>query len=169
MPSQAGQDEFVLNSLSHKTEGKYLEIGAGDPVIDSNTYVLEMDYNWGGISIDKDYSLNQAWATRRRGWHCLNALEINWLEFLGPVLQFDYLSMDVDDAQMALVLKFPWNKIRFSVMTIEHDAYRVGTKIRDSIREILKWHEYEIVKADVAPTGKPFEDWWVSKSLLTKK
>ena len=50
--SQAGQDKFVLESLDYKRNGFYVEIGAFHSKNISNTYVLEQDYNWNGISFE---------------------------------------------------------------------------------------------------------------------
>lgn len=169
MPSQAGQDDFVIEVLKGKRNGTFLDIGCGHPVYSNNTAKLARDYGWTGISVDYDHELPPVWQSHGREMRCENAIELNWEMFLWQFPQIDYLSMDVDEAQMALVVKFPWDKIRFSVMTIEHDAYRFGDKIRDSIREIIGANGYEIMKADVAPTGKPFEDWWVAKTLLPIK
>jgi hypothetical protein len=50
--SQAGQDRFVLQSLDYKHNGFYLEIGAYNSKEISNTYILEKQYNWSGVSFD---------------------------------------------------------------------------------------------------------------------
>lgn len=52
--SQAGQDLFVVAMTQGKTHGTWLEIGCGDPVRSSNTYLLEKRLEWSGTSIDKD-------------------------------------------------------------------------------------------------------------------
>ena len=48
--SQASQDEFtytILYDLLHKNdEGFYLEIGAGYPIENNNTYFFERNLNW---------------------------------------------------------------------------------------------------------------------------
>jgi hypothetical protein len=51
--SQAGQDLFVISILQGKTNGYFLEIGAGHPVHSSNTFVLEKKFNFTGHSIDQ--------------------------------------------------------------------------------------------------------------------
>ena len=50
--SQISQDLFVLDTLSYKKNGFFIEVGAGDGVNLSNTYLLERDYNWTGILIE---------------------------------------------------------------------------------------------------------------------
>ena len=47
--SQNGQDLFVLKKLNYKRNGYFVEIGVGDGIHISNTYLLEKDYGWTGI------------------------------------------------------------------------------------------------------------------------
>jgi FkbM family methyltransferase len=47
--SQLGQDLFVAKYLKYKKNGFFVEIGVGDGVNLSNTYLLETKYNWSGI------------------------------------------------------------------------------------------------------------------------
>ena len=55
--SQAYQDLFVLSMLDGKTNGRYVEIGAYDAKIFSNTFILESIFNWEGFSIEIDKTL----------------------------------------------------------------------------------------------------------------
>ena len=50
--SQSGQDQFAYNISG--LNGIYLEIGAHHPLLNSNTYNLEVACNWKGISIEND-------------------------------------------------------------------------------------------------------------------
>ena len=53
--SEVFQDIFVLQCLDGKKGGKYLEIGAADAVSGNNTYLLEKEFGWTGLSIDYDW------------------------------------------------------------------------------------------------------------------
>ena len=46
------QDIFVAEILKRKRNGTYVEIGSNDPKIGNNTYLLEKNYEWKGLSID---------------------------------------------------------------------------------------------------------------------
>jgi hypothetical protein len=50
--SQAGQDLFVVGILQGKRNGTFLEIGSGHPIDISNTWLLELFFNFTGDSID---------------------------------------------------------------------------------------------------------------------
>ena len=52
--SQSMQDMFVLSMLDGKKNGVYVEIGADQPRVISNTYLLENDFDWSGVSFELD-------------------------------------------------------------------------------------------------------------------
>lgn len=52
MFSQLGQDEWVLEKLDNKTNGFFVEIGAGDGILNSNTMHLQVVYGWKGILVE---------------------------------------------------------------------------------------------------------------------
>jgi len=47
--SQLRQDLFVLSQLNFKRNGFFVEFGAGNGISDSNTFLLEKEFNWNGI------------------------------------------------------------------------------------------------------------------------
>lgn len=156
--SQVGQDLWVLEKLNYKRNGTFLDIGCGHPIEGNNTYILERDYEWNGISIDRDTTLQSSWVCNGRFLICCDCLEAKLLS--PPNIHFDYLSLDIDDSQLAFVRIFPWDKIRFSVMTVEHDSYRFGDSPKDEIRDILHKSGYVIDRKDIGE--KRFEDWWIN-------
>lgn len=52
--SQVFQDLFVTYLLNQKKNGYFIEIGVGNGVDLSNTYLLEKKYNWDGILCEPD-------------------------------------------------------------------------------------------------------------------
>lgn len=167
--SNAGQDEFAFKLNSKKTNGFYLEIGCGDPILENNTIFLE-SIGWSGISIDyvqHDYS------NRKNKYFKENALEISYKHFLRenntPKI-IDYLSLDIDLSTTECLNRLPLNEYAFKVITIEHDAYRFGDAPRSAQRKILTNAGYYLLCADVTTPplfeNQYFEDWWVHPSYI---
>jgi FkbM family methyltransferase len=77
MASQLGQDLFVLEVLGGMRGGFYLDSGAADGVIASNTLLLESSYGWNGICIEPDKAYFAA-LVRNRRCHCLNCCLFNY-------------------------------------------------------------------------------------------
>jgi FkbM family methyltransferase len=50
--SQIGQDLEVLKRYNNKRDGFFVEIGASDGIVFSNTYLLEKFFNWKGICVE---------------------------------------------------------------------------------------------------------------------
>lgn len=51
--SQNGQDIYVINEIyKGKKNGYFIELGAADGIIFSNTLMLEKNYNWRGLCIE---------------------------------------------------------------------------------------------------------------------
>lgn len=163
--SQVGQDLWVLEQFAHKRDGTFLDIGAGEPIRTSNTWLLESEFGWTGLAVDFNASLNSQWDEAKRKLIVANAVELDWVELSKPFGgRFDYLSLDIDDWQLEFCQKFPWHQVSFGVMTVEHDSYRFGENFRDDIRHILLGAGYVCVRPDVTVgpvSKKPFEDWWI--------
>lgn len=176
--SQASQDLFVLMCLNGKIEGTYLEVGANEPINNSNTYLLESKFNWSGTSIDiienKEYK-----KIRNNEYLIQDALSIDYKELLKDFpKRIDYLSLDIDPLEQTLkCLKLlHLSDYRFSVITYEHDFYsqspQIAYPIRQESRKILMDHGYKLVCSDVcvniADTQwvAPFEDWWVDPEVV---
>jgi hypothetical protein len=166
--SQAGQDDWVIETLKGKRDGTFLDVGCYMPMEINNTFKLEREFGWTGVGVDRAFRFKAEWENCDRKFHCADVLEIDWKGLCATYFHappIDYLSLDVDEHQLEVVRKFPWDKIHFNVMTIEHDSYRFGNEARDEIRSILKSHGYKMAVEDVAIAGVPFEDWWISESL----
>ena len=162
--SQAGQDRFVYEVLIKTgivplgTKGSFLDIGcAGDDL--SNTWALE-EIGWRGLLVDV---IPQPSALKRKsGFLQADATKT---AIIIPRPNVDYLSLDVDEATLDALKRLDLDKVRFKVITIEHDAYRFGDKLRPGEREILTKAGYKLVCADVC-NPVPFEDWWVDAPYL---
>ena len=171
--SQIGQDEFVLKTLKNKRDGLYLDIGCAGPVHINNTYVLEKEFNWKGISIDLDSGFAKLWeeSNRKNSKFILqDALTVDYDKIIGDLLKennkdrIDYLSMDLEPPSLTLdaLYKVPLDKYRFSVITFEHDLYRNNLDLMMKSREIFQKHNYILLVSNINNQ----EDWWFDSTLI---
>ena len=69
--SQIGQDLWVLEKTRHKRNGFFVEAGACDGILLSNTLLLEQDYGWNGICAEPNPHYYQA-LLKNRNCQCDN-------------------------------------------------------------------------------------------------
>jgi len=165
------QDMFVLACLNGKRNGTYLEIGSGDPIIHSNTALLEKDFGWKGISIDTKPALCYKFREERLNTIInADARQIGYSDLFDKHCvnhHTDYLQIDCDDASLDTLKRLPLETHKFGVITFEHDAYRSGPKRRDEARSILKEHGYILMVNDLAMNELySYEDWFVHPDIV---
>jgi hypothetical protein len=167
--SQAYQDMFVLSILNGKRDGVFFEIGCGDPVHGNNTKLLE-EWGWKGTSIDLDPNMTAKFSKERRSFVITgDATRLDYDALIDK--DYDYLQIDIDPALNSLnaLLRIPFEKHRFAVVTFEHDDY-CSPGIKERSRQYLQSHGYVLVIGDVAPDHyNSFEDWWVHPALVDPK
>lgn len=175
--SQAWQDEFVANLLNFKHNGYFIDIGSTDGINQSNSYFFESELTWQGICVERGLGYTEHY-NKNRTCTFLNtdALQIDYkslLDNLSYPKQIDYLSIDIDENSSKVLSKLPLDKYKFSVITIEHDAYRFAHTLRNEEREALRHYGYTLLFPDVlVPLGcgmgpdLPFEDWWIDASMF---
>ena len=172
--SQSMQDMFVLSMLDGKRNGIYVEIGADQPRVISNTYLLEKDFDWSGISFELDSDKVAFFNTiRKNKCLCEDATLYDYkslFEERSYPKQIDYLQLDIDPAEGTLrALKtLPLDDYRFSVITYETDVYSSGADIQDEQIKILESHGYQLVTKNVKCEGNPYEDWWVDPAIVSE-
>lgn len=170
--SRENQDLFVLSVLDKKQNGTYLEIGSAYPILDNNTYLLESEFNWDGLSIDYNQSfVNEFTSIRRNQCICFDATIIDYNALITeyyPSTHIDYLQLDIDPPSntFKVLENIDFNKVSFSVITYEHDFYNGGSVERDLSRKILESHGYTRVISDVMHNGLVFEDWYVNETYM---
>ena len=172
--SQSMQDMFVLSMLDGKRDGVYVEIGADQPRVISNTYLLENNFDWSGVSFELDADKVTYFNSIRKN-KCLSEDATLYdykslFEERNYPKQIDYLQLDIDPAEGTLrALKaLPLDDYRFSVITYETDVYSSGADIQDEQIEILESHGYQLVAKNVKCEGNPYEDWWVDPAIVSE-
>lgn len=177
-PSQAGQDLFVIAMLQGKKNGTFFELGCGNLQYHSNTYLLDREFNFSGISIDKADDHN-SWSQQRTNTTHLVMDALDY-DYGSMSAHYDYLQVDIDPPLANLdILKLAVKNSEFSVITFEHDAWNNKEEsefVRQESRKFLTEHGYELVVNDVTIVPRNgigfikqpiyFEDWWVNPKYV---
>lgn len=177
--SKEHQDLFVLAVTNSKRNGTYFEVGSGNPVSGSNTYLLETEFGWTGVSLEiVDEDVRKFKKIRKNKCFCLDAANTDLTDVifknkLGN--HIDFLQLDIDPYfnTFKALNNINFDKVSFSVVTYEHDAYKGGTKEREASRSILMSKGYSIVMADVCFRreygNSAFEDWYINEKYMTSE
>jgi len=171
--SQASQDSFVYTLLygllGKKDVGYYLDIGAYDPILISNSYLFEKHFQWLGVSIEISTEFENRWkSTRKNPLIIQDATQSDYISILDAFpREIDYLSLDVDGYYDVVLERIFLSDHIFKVLTVEHDFYRFGDVFRNKERSILFSQGYYLLCPDVVIEGYgSFEDWWIHPSAF---
>lgn len=173
--SQAFQDMFVLSMLDGKRNGFYVEVGGDHPSTINNTYLLETEFDWKGISFEiREESVNFYNESRKNKCLCADATKVHYIKVFEEnnfPNQIDYLQLDIEPAHqtLAALKQLDLKKYRFSVITFETDAYMGNSNVIDESRSILFDSGYELIASNVCNQGNPFEDWYVDPSVIPEE
>lgn len=167
--SQALQDMFVLAATNGKKNGTYLEIGSNHPTHNNNTFLLENEFDWRGVSVELEASYNNEFnLIRKNPAMTEDATECNYdylLSVYGTGTVVDYLQVDCEPAEITFkaLQKIPFDKYTFKVITYEHDSYLdPSEKYKKLSREYLEKLGYKLIIGNVAvDMNSSFEDWYV--------
>lgn len=168
--SQCYQDMFVLTMLNGKKNGSFIEIGHGDPFFGNNTYLLESQLGWTGVSVDYSQALSEKFRANRKSTEiCQDATTIDYSALLNDKV-YDYLQIDCDPPVISLnVLKrIPFDRVKFRVITFEHDFYNGDNSlVREDSRKYLESFGYKRIVGNIAADDfYAFEDWYVHPDLV---
>ena len=172
--SQSGQDQFAYNISG--SNGTYLEIGAHDPIINSNTFNLEVKCNWNGISVEYDKSFQKSWSDNKLRkdnvvWD--DAFNINYSSLIKQKAlpyRLNYLSCDIEPAENTfnILKKIISSKLNFDFISFEHDKYSIGSKYEDLSIKYLKDCNYKVAVKNVYSRNKRYkiyETWFVNNDI----
>ena len=171
--SQSGQDQFAYNISG--LSGVYLEIGAHHPLLNSNTYNLELLCNWRGVSIENDKSFKTHWDLSNRHNEVVwcDAFDINYsllVKQKNLSNRFNYLSCDIEPTEKTynILKKIINSGLNFDYISFEHDKYNIGDKYEKLSVNFLNENNYKIAIKDVYSRNKKnkiFETWFVHKKV----
>ena len=155
--SQAGQDLFAYEQFGYN--GTYIDIGAGQPQLGNNCYMLEVHKNWKGFSVEYgDYdqkkrdALKDMWkqySERKNKIYWDNAMSFDYKKgLLENKLNsdIDFLSCDIDPQESTLIaLKKVLNDgVRPKYIAFETDYYREKIDYSSLAYNFLKFYGYKI-------------------------
>lgn len=195
--SQARQDLFVLAMFEGKTNGTFLELGAGHPAQCSNCFTLETMFGWGGISIDISTCPNAPWETLRPNTTFLEADAVTF-DYDTLPNYFDYLQIDIDNTTGEIEIINQLKSKEFGVITVEHDIYKNSQEnidfqkfaretlidrgyvlLADNVCVDTDWWAVEVIKGGGSiqtlrelkkyPGKICFEDWFVNPKHIKKE
>ena len=195
--SQLGQDLWVLEQFGWKQGGYFVEFGATDGVLLSNSWLLEKHFGWRGICAEpnpklferlqqnRSCSLSPACVYRSSGERLRFVLADAYggLEHLGQDDQhvdkrnayaavgdlievtttslmdlldqqdapavIDYLSIDTEGSELAILEGIDWSRYQFRSITVEHNF----TEQRQGIQQLLEAQGYQRREAQ-------WDDWY---------
>jgi len=180
--SQLLQDMFVLAAFNGKKNGTFLEIGAYHPTFISNTFLLESQFGWNGVSIDLDSSATIMFknSDRTAKFYQANALELDYLELIDrnyKTRYVDYLQVDIEPNTntLACLKRIPFDKVGFGIIHFETDWYDPASTlesndyVRRESRAIIRDYGYELVAGNLSNLDylHPMEDWHMSKEIFS--
>lgn len=161
---QLGADRFVIEALGQKRNGRYLDIGAGEPFYLSNTLALERHFGWHGVLCDLAYA--EVLKKHRTGIVLADATTVDWRYVCKTIAvdgRIDFLSLDLEPPPLTenVLRCLPLDSVRFSIIAIEHDMYREGGEERaERMRTLIASHGYKLFGTIM------FDDWWVDPAVV---
>ena len=172
--SQSGQDQFAYNISGDN--GIYLEIGAHHPLVNSNTYKLEVECGWKGLSVEFDKSFKKYWDNSEKRnnpiiWE--DAFKIDYLtsfdEYAFPK-RINYLSCDIEPPKNTLEIlkKIIELGLSFDFISFEHDLYSSGDTYEKLSYDFLLSRGYKIGIRDVYSRSKKYkiyETWFINEDI----
>lgn len=122
--AQNFQDLFVLYMLKEKRAQQFVEFGAADGIINSNTYLLEKDFEWTGVLAEP----NRAYIEKLKKNRCCNIDGRAVFSTTGDKLEFEE-KLDMQLSGLSVTMD---NDSEGS------DRYKVDTV---SLNDLLQMHE----------------------------
>ncbi|XP_050711749.1 uncharacterized protein LOC126995893 [Eriocheir sinensis] len=165
--SQYSQTQFLMQRIFPNMKGGFfLEVGAADGELHSNTLYLERQMGWRGLLIEafpgtyqqllqkhrKAYSIQTAlsltnkstevkfrvlgpkgelssvWDKKGKTIITVRALPLYAILKALDVPVIDYLSLDIEGAEMKVLDTLPWDKVKVRVMHVEYNHLSGGHK-----------------------------------------
>lgn len=177
--SQLLQDMWVLAVTNGKREGTFVEIGADAAKFINNSYLLESEFGWRGISVDinpaSEYSYKMT--GRKSKFYLGDALKLDYdyifsENFVDKNLSLLQLDIEPNTNTLACLKRIPLKTYKFDCVVLEHDHYDTAMSkesndnVRTEMREIMWDNGYVLVAGNISNLdySHEMEDWFLSKN-----
>ena len=131
---QAFADRFVLNCTGFKRNGYFLELGSREAKLNNNSYILEKDFGWRGVMVDRVADHEASYESVRPNSIPIiqDATRIDYKKVFEDnnfptSLDFWQLDLEVrDNTSLTALIKINETILdcyKFAVVTMEHDIY----------------------------------------------
>jgi len=195
----------VLEQLGWKRDGFFVEFGATDGVLLSNSWLLEKHFGWRGICAEpnpklferlqqnRSCTLSPACVYRTSGERMRfvladayggleelagedqhvdkrnayasvgDVIEVNTISLMdlldqqGAPAVIDYLSIDTEGSELAILEGIDWSRYQFRCITVEHNF----TEQRKGIQALLEAQGYQ-------RREQQWDDWYVRRDVLAE-
>ena len=198
------QDILALAVHGFKQGGFFVEFGALDGITGSNTYVLEQQYQWHGITAEAARVWHDQLRQNRncitdtravsahsgqqltfketdvqlglsglvdffdhREYHAARRAASTGITYKVPTVSLndllaehhapndiDYISMDTEGSELAILSTFDFSRYRVALWTIEHNYFE---SVRNQIHSIMIANGYQ----RILPELSTIDDWYV--------
>jgi len=167
--SHALQDAFALDCKRSFLPGRWLEIGANDPLKGGNNTALLELYGWTGISLELDPQFKPAWQRSWRNDAVLQIADATTFDYASiDDKHFDYIQLDVEPPSVTFkcLQRIIESGITAECLTFEHDLYAnpSNAEYKEKAYNLLTKHGYRRAIEGVLRIDMPqvnFEDWYV--------
>jgi hypothetical protein len=145
--SQGKEEVIVRDFFRDRTNGFFLDVGAAGPIERSNTYYLEHHLGWTGIAVDALPEYGPSWEEQRPrsrfyGYPVTGPTSsIDSLLEKNGVSRIDFLSMDVEGAELIALAGFDIDRFRPELVCIEAKPVN-----RTATHEYFAAHGYEPIE-----------------------
>ena len=140
--SQVGQDEWVDNTLKHKRNGFFIELGAVNGLLLSNTLFFEKYRNWNGICIEPNPA-NAVSLLRNRNClisdYCISDVDNEYVDFALAGVYSGVLETSGDLTKKTNIIK-----VKTKTLGTLLKMYKAPKRI-DYLSLDVEGHEYTIL------------------------
>lgn len=169
------RDTWVLETLNYKTNGIFVDLGAGNGLNYSSTLLLENKYNWSGLCVESNpikydeliknrNSINKNIVVYNYEGQCVIDVDGNITTESGTTVvcntfenifiesglpnQIDYLSINIGGNELDVIKTINFNTFQIKLICVHHDYYKENMYYKWEIFYYLRDNGFERISSD---------------------